>query len=118
MYDFIYVHIFALCQNRAAEWSGVVFRKVKNYGRKFNFMIFAHEYKHAIKYWKKLLLCVFFPPAHRSANKQFISPTDFNGIRQRGCEQSNGECWMLEPLITGKKYECALFCGETFFCVV
>lgn len=62
MYDFIYVHIFALCQNRAAEWSGVVFRKVKNYGRKFNFMIFAHEYKHAIKYWKKLLLCVFFLP--------------------------------------------------------
>lgn len=85
MYDFIYVHIFALCQRRAAQWSGVVFRKVKNYGRKFNFMIFTHEYERAIKYWKKLLLLVLFSSRlHRSANKQFISPTDFNGIRRAG----------------------------------
>lgn len=73
LFMYIFLHF---ARNRRAGYN-VVFRKVKNYGRKFNFIIFNHEYQHAIKYWKKLLL---YAPSF-DTNKQFISRAYSNSVR-------------------------------------
>lgn len=74
LFMYIFLHF---ARNGGSEVDGVVFRKVKNYGRKFNFIIFNHEYQHAIKYRKKLLC------AHGSTlTSNLFHVQVFNGVRR------------------------------------
>lgn len=71
MYDFIYEHIFALCQNRyRMVWCFVKWKIMAE-----NLILSRH------KILKKLFLYTL-PRSSFDTNKQFISLADFNSIRR------------------------------------